>query len=246
MQEVKPRRYRSPLREEQAAASRAAVLTAARELFLDQGYGATTIEQVAARAGVSKPTVFTAVGNEQRLLIAVRDVARAGAPSSTSPWATWCRTCCGRRSGTSSAPTWSPPARCRPTPVRRPPRSSSTRTPNGNPTINQVQSAVNEAFTKGVDDGAGRRAADQPAVRAEQGGPAAERAGRDQPGPGGVRRGQGVPGRAAAGADRRAANAARQSGYDSCPTCAQIDILKSLPSGLTAHAPGTGFSVTGQ
>jgi len=27
------------------------------------------------------------------------------------------------------------------------------------------------------------------------------------------------------------ADAARQSGYDSCPTCAQIDILKSLPSG---------------
>jgi hypothetical protein len=27
---------------------------------------------------------------------------------------------------------------------------------------------------------------------------------------------------------------------------AQIDILTSLPSGLTTYAPGTGFSVTGQ
>jgi AcrR family transcriptional regulator len=78
MPEVKARHYRSPLRQEQAAASRAAVLAAARELFVEQGYGATTIEQVAARAGVSKPTVFTAVGNKQRLFIAVRDVAMAG------------------------------------------------------------------------------------------------------------------------------------------------------------------------
>ena len=42
------------------------------------------------------------------------------------------------------------------------------------------------------------------------------------------------------------ANAARQSGYNSCPTCAQIDILKSLPSGLTTYAPGQGFAVTGK
>jgi membrane protease subunit (stomatin/prohibitin family) len=42
------------------------------------------------------------------------------------------------------------------------------------------------------------------------------------------------------------ANAARQSGDNSCPTCAQIDILTWLPSGLTTYAPGTGFSVTGQ
>jgi AcrR family transcriptional regulator len=54
------------------------VLAAARELFVDQGYGATTVEQIAARAGVSKPTVFTAVGNKQTLLKTVRDVAMAG------------------------------------------------------------------------------------------------------------------------------------------------------------------------
>jgi AcrR family transcriptional regulator len=72
------RGYDSPLRRRQAAATRAAVLAAARELFLEQGYGATTVEQVAARAGVSKPTVFTAVGNKQTLLKVVRDVAMAG------------------------------------------------------------------------------------------------------------------------------------------------------------------------
>ncbi|WGX94250.1 TetR/AcrR family transcriptional regulator [Nocardioides sp. L-11A] len=77
MAEVK-RRYHSPLRSEQAEASRAAVLRAARELFVEQGYGRTTVEQVAARAGVSKPTVFTAVGNKATLLKVVRDVALAG------------------------------------------------------------------------------------------------------------------------------------------------------------------------
>jgi hypothetical protein len=41
------------------------------------------------------------------------------------------------------------------------------------------------------------------------------------------------------------ANAARQSGYNSCSTCAQIDILKALPPGLTTYAPGSGFAVTG-
>lgn len=78
MAEVKKRRYVSPLREGQAEASRAAVLAAARDLFVEQGYGATTIDQVAARAGVSKPTVFTAVGNKATLLKVVRDVALAG------------------------------------------------------------------------------------------------------------------------------------------------------------------------
>jgi AcrR family transcriptional regulator len=78
--EVKPLRrgYRSALRDQQAAATRHAVLGAARELFLAQGYGATTVEQIAERAGVSKPTVFSAAGSKQAVLAAVRDVALAG------------------------------------------------------------------------------------------------------------------------------------------------------------------------
>jgi AcrR family transcriptional regulator len=72
------RTYTSVLRAEQAAASRRAILEAAHELFLSKGYGATTIEQVAQRAGVSKPTVFAAVGNKQTLFKTVRDVAMAG------------------------------------------------------------------------------------------------------------------------------------------------------------------------
>jgi AcrR family transcriptional regulator len=72
------RQYSSPLRERQAETTRRAVLEAAKELFIAQGYGVTTIEQIASRAGVSKPTVFAAVGNKQTLLRAVRDVAIAG------------------------------------------------------------------------------------------------------------------------------------------------------------------------
>ena len=79
MTDVKPSRsYSSPARERQAAGTRAAVLAAARELFVEQGYGATTVDQIAARAGVSKPTVFSAVGSKQTVLSVVRDVAMAG------------------------------------------------------------------------------------------------------------------------------------------------------------------------
>ncbi len=79
MPRVNARRpYASPLREQQATATRRAVLDAARQLFIAQGYGATTVEQIAQRAGVSKPTVFTAVGNKQMVLRAVRDTAIAG------------------------------------------------------------------------------------------------------------------------------------------------------------------------
>jgi AcrR family transcriptional regulator len=72
------RNYSSPLRERQAGVTRRAVLDAARELFIAQGYGATTVEQIAQRAGVSKPTVFSAVGSKQMVLRAVRDTAIAG------------------------------------------------------------------------------------------------------------------------------------------------------------------------
>jgi AcrR family transcriptional regulator len=72
------RSYSSPLRVQQADSTRRSVLDAARELFVAQGYGATTLDQIAARAGVSKPTVFSAVGNKQTVLSVVRDVAMAG------------------------------------------------------------------------------------------------------------------------------------------------------------------------
>jgi hypothetical protein len=39
------------------------------------------------------------------------------------------------------------------------------------------------------------------------------------------------------------ANEERQRGYNACPACAQIDIMKAIPSNVTVYAPGAGASV---
>ena len=84
------RRYVSPLRRDAAARTRQAVLDAARELFTAQGYTATTVEEIAGRAGVAKPTVFAAVGSKQAILKRLRDIALAGddepVPVAQRPW----------------------------------------------------------------------------------------------------------------------------------------------------------------
>jgi len=84
------RRYVSPLRREAAARTRQAVLDAARELFVAQGYTATTVEEIAGRAGVSKPTVFAAAGSKQAILKQLRDIALVGddepVPVAQRPW----------------------------------------------------------------------------------------------------------------------------------------------------------------
>jgi AcrR family transcriptional regulator len=84
------RRYVSPLRRDAAARTRQAVLDAARELFIARGYTATTVEEIAGRAGVSKPTVFAAAGSKQAILKQLRDIALAGddepVPVAQRPW----------------------------------------------------------------------------------------------------------------------------------------------------------------
>ena len=69
--------YRSPLRAEQAQRTRAAVLTAAGRCFLERGYAATTMKDVAGAAGVSLQTVF-AQGAKSALLLACVDRAMVG------------------------------------------------------------------------------------------------------------------------------------------------------------------------
>jgi hypothetical protein len=39
------------------------------------------------------------------------------------------------------------------------------------------------------------------------------------------------------------ANEARQKGYNACPACQQIDILKALPQGITVYAPGSSAGI---
>src|SRR6516225_12226671 len=62
------RRYVSEVRDEQARRTRRAIVTAARELFLGQGYAATTIDAIAAAAHGRRRTVFNAVGGTTVLL----------------------------------------------------------------------------------------------------------------------------------------------------------------------------------
>jgi len=78
-EEVKSRRsYRSPLREEQAAATRTVVLAAAQRLFEERGYKATTMEAIAAEAGVSLKTTYLAYSTKSGLLRALWDLLLKG------------------------------------------------------------------------------------------------------------------------------------------------------------------------
>jgi AcrR family transcriptional regulator len=72
------RDYRSQLRAAQALQTRRAIVAAASRLFVEDGYGATTIDAVAEAAGVSRKTVFTAVGGKLDLLKVALDWVVAG------------------------------------------------------------------------------------------------------------------------------------------------------------------------
>jgi AcrR family transcriptional regulator len=79
MAEVKAtRRYDSSRRAVQARENRAAVLAAARDLFLPGGFAATTVAAIAARAGVSVETVYKGFGGKPGLVRALCDEAFAG------------------------------------------------------------------------------------------------------------------------------------------------------------------------
>ena len=62
------RRYDSPRRREQAAATRSEILAAAQRLFERQGYAGTTMAAIAAEAGVALKTVYVAFETKSGLL----------------------------------------------------------------------------------------------------------------------------------------------------------------------------------
>ena len=72
------RPYDSSRRQAQARLTRAAILEAARARFLEHGYAATTVGQIAADVGVSVETVYKAFANKAGLLKAMFDVAIVG------------------------------------------------------------------------------------------------------------------------------------------------------------------------
>lgn len=67
-----------PARSERARATRRRIVEAARELFLARGYGATTLQEVARRAGVAVQTIYFVFGNKRALLKELVDVTVAG------------------------------------------------------------------------------------------------------------------------------------------------------------------------
>ncbi|GAA3420754.1 TetR/AcrR family transcriptional regulator [Streptosporangium vulgare] len=82
-------------RAERSRRTREKIIEAARELFLAQGYGATSLQEVADRAGVAVQTVYFVFGNKRTLFKDVVDTSIAG---DTEPVATmdqeWFRAAC--------------------------------------------------------------------------------------------------------------------------------------------------------
>lgn len=75
------RPYHSPRRAAQARETRLDILQAARRLFVDNGYVATTMIDVARAAGVAKKTVTTPFPTKRDLLMGVWDFALKGEDS---------------------------------------------------------------------------------------------------------------------------------------------------------------------
>src|SRR3954470_9381239 len=84
---VAPRRYDGSRRTEQAAATRRAVVSAARTEFANNGYARTTFAAIARTAGVSVETVYKTFRSKAGLALAVHDAALIG--DETDP--TWVR-----------------------------------------------------------------------------------------------------------------------------------------------------------
>jgi TetR/AcrR family transcriptional regulator, regulator of autoinduction and epiphytic fitness len=75
---VKTRRYDMTNRRRQAAATRRRIAEAAARLFLERGYAATTIEAIAAEAGVAVPTVYASMKTKQAILWAAIELTARG------------------------------------------------------------------------------------------------------------------------------------------------------------------------
>jgi AcrR family transcriptional regulator len=72
------RKYDSSGRLARAAQSRRLVITAAHELFVRNGYGPTSVGQIAQAAGVSVPTVYAGFASKAEILKVAIDVAVVG------------------------------------------------------------------------------------------------------------------------------------------------------------------------
>jgi len=78
MAEAVKRRYDNSRRQAQVRATRQKVIEAAKLLFTEHGYPATTIEAIAEAADTPLPTVYRLFGSKRALLAAVLDTAFGG------------------------------------------------------------------------------------------------------------------------------------------------------------------------
>jgi AcrR family transcriptional regulator len=78
MAEAVKRRYDNSRRQAQVRATRRKVVEAAKHLFTEHGYPATTIEAIAEAADTPLPTVYRLFGSKRALLAAVLDTAFGG------------------------------------------------------------------------------------------------------------------------------------------------------------------------
>jgi TetR/AcrR family transcriptional repressor of mexJK operon len=67
-------------RDRRSPAKHAAILSAATEVFLREGYTRTSVDAIAEAAGVGKQTVYGHFGDKQRLFLAVVEHAHAASP----------------------------------------------------------------------------------------------------------------------------------------------------------------------
>ena len=78
MAEAVKRSYDSSRRRQQAEETRALIVRTARDLFVEQGYGHTTVADVARGAGVSVETIYAAFGSKATLLHRAWDITVGG------------------------------------------------------------------------------------------------------------------------------------------------------------------------
>jgi AcrR family transcriptional regulator len=83
MADVKRRRYRSPRRQEQAEATRRAIIEAASQLLMTQGYAGTTMEAIAREADVATITVYSVFSSKPKVVEAAIHAAVMGSEAPT-------------------------------------------------------------------------------------------------------------------------------------------------------------------
>ena len=97
-----------PGRRRDSAATKAALLTAARTLFADRGFEQTTVRDIAARAGVNQALLFRYFGSKEALfhaaMASTSEQLHRPDPAGAARWPGCWRGCCrtGRAQPTDS------------------------------------------------------------------------------------------------------------------------------------------------